>query len=170
MSNIVRTEAVHLVSAVTLAVAASIAMPAGAQNAKTASAATCCRGQFLHSPIARGPTTTTCWRTNTRTWPTPTAVPSTPRGLSKSTSWLSNADPASKYLNSGLAELYFRTGHVRDAILAAQDEIKKDPNNLEAHKLLGSIYLRSLGDGQQNGPSEEMLKLAIAEYIEDRLS
>ena len=75
-----------------------------------------------------------------------------------------NADPTSKYLNNGLAELYFRTGRVRDAILAAQDQIKKDPNNLDAHKLLGNIYLRSLGDGQQNGPSEDVLKLAIAEY------
>jgi tetratricopeptide (TPR) repeat protein len=75
-----------------------------------------------------------------------------------------NADPTSKYLNSGLAELYFRTGRVRDAILAAQEQIKKDPNNLEAHKLLGTIYLRSLGEGQQGSPSDEMLKLAIGEY------
>src|SRR6201996_3234609 len=75
-----------------------------------------------------------------------------------------NADPESKYLNSGLAELYFRTGRVREAILAAQDQIKKDPNDLEAHKLLGNIYLRSLGDGQQGTQSEEMLKLAIGEY------
>ncbi len=75
-----------------------------------------------------------------------------------------NADPTSKFLNGGLAELYFRTGRVRDAVLAAQEQIKKDPNNLEAHKLLGNIYLRSLGDGQQGGPSEEMLKLAVAEY------
>ena len=90
-----------------------------------------------------------------------------------------DADPTSKYLNNGLAELYFRTGHVRDAILAAQEQIKKDPNNLDAHKLLGNIYLRSLGDGQQSGPTDEMLKLAIGEYtkivslepnsIEDRL-
>jgi tetratricopeptide (TPR) repeat protein len=88
-------------------------------------------------------------------------------------------DPTSKFLNSGLAELYFRTGHVRDAILAAQEQIKKDPNNLDAHKLLGNIYLRSLGDGQQGSPSDEMLKLAIGEYnkivalepnsVEDRL-
>ena len=75
-----------------------------------------------------------------------------------------NADPTSKYLNNGLAELYFRTGHVRDAIMAAQEQIKKDPNNLDAHKLLGNIYLRSLGDGQQNGASEDVLKLAIGEY------
>jgi len=75
-----------------------------------------------------------------------------------------DADPTSRYLNNGLAELYFRTGHVRDAIVAAQEQIKKDPNNLEAHKLLGNIYLRSLGDGQQNGASDDVLKLAIAEY------
>jgi tetratricopeptide (TPR) repeat protein len=75
-----------------------------------------------------------------------------------------NADPSSKYLNNGLAELYFRTGRVRDAILAAQEQVKKDPNNLEAHKLLGNIYLRSLGDGRQGSASDDMLKLAIGEY------
>src|SRR3954452_12629675 len=52
-----------------------------------------------------------------------------------------NADPTSEYLNSGLAELYFKTVRVRDAVLAAQDMIKKDPNSLESHKLLGRIYL-----------------------------
>lgn len=75
-----------------------------------------------------------------------------------------NADPTSPYLNNGLAELYFKTGRVRDAVLAAQDMIKKNPNDLEAHKLLGRIYLRSLGDVQSNSPSEKMLDLAIAEY------
>ncbi len=74
------------------------------------------------------------------------------------------ADPTSAYLNSGLAELYFRTGRVKDAIGAAQDQIKKDPDSLEAHKLLGRIYLRSLGDMQGGGGSDQMLKLAIAEY------
>jgi tetratricopeptide (TPR) repeat protein len=75
-----------------------------------------------------------------------------------------NADPDSPYLNSHLAELYFQTGRVREAISAAQDEIKKNPNNLEAHKLLGRIYLRSLGNMQNGGPSDQMLKLAIDEY------
>jgi tetratricopeptide (TPR) repeat protein len=76
-----------------------------------------------------------------------------------------NADPNSHYLNTGLAELYFRLGHVRDAILEAQDILKKDPNNIGAHKLLGRIYLRSLEDMQQSDQSDEMLKLAIAEYV-----
>jgi tetratricopeptide (TPR) repeat protein len=77
-----------------------------------------------------------------------------------------NADPDSPYLNAHLAELYFQTGRVRDAIAAAQSEIQKDPNNLDAHKLLGHIYLRSLGNMQNGGPSEQMLKLAIGEYKE----
>ena len=75
-----------------------------------------------------------------------------------------NADPSSKYLNSGLAELYLRTGRVRDAVLAAQDILKTEPNNLEAHKLLGRVYLQSLGNVQNGGPSEKVLQLAIAEY------
>ena len=75
-----------------------------------------------------------------------------------------DADPNSKYLNSGLAELYLRTGRVRDAVLAAQDILKTEPNNLEAHKLLGRVYLQSLGNVQNGGPSEKVLQLAIAEY------
>jgi tetratricopeptide (TPR) repeat protein len=90
-----------------------------------------------------------------------------------------NADPTSQFLNNGLAELYFKTGKIKDAIVAAQDLLKKDPDNVEAHKLLGRVYLRSLGDGQAGSPSGQVLQLAIAEYtkivalepnnIEDRL-
>src|SRR5713226_3018537 len=49
------------------------------------------------------------------------------------------ADPSSEFLTSALAELYVKTGRIRDAVLEAQDIIKRDPNNLEAHKLLGRI-------------------------------
>jgi tetratricopeptide (TPR) repeat protein len=75
------------------------------------------------------------------------------------------ADPSSEFLTSALAELYVKTGRIRDAVLEAQDIIKRDPNNLEAHKLLGRIYLRSLGDtpGSGNG-SDNILKLAIEQY------
>jgi tetratricopeptide (TPR) repeat protein len=75
------------------------------------------------------------------------------------------ADPSSEFLTSALAELYVKTGRIRDAVLEAQDIIKRDPSNLEAHKLLGRIYLRSLGDmpGSANG-SDNVLKLAIEQY------
>ncbi|HMK21973.1 MAG TPA: tetratricopeptide repeat protein, partial [Terriglobales bacterium] len=75
------------------------------------------------------------------------------------------ADPGSEYLTSALAELYAKTGRIRDAVVEAQDILKRDPNNLEAHKLLGRIYLRSLGDMQPgNGASGNVLKLAIEQY------
>lgn len=73
-------------------------------------------------------------------------------------------DPTSDYLNAGLAELYARTGRIRDAVLEAQDILKRDGSNLEARRLLGQIYLRSLGDMQTGSQSQEVLKLAIDQY------
>jgi tetratricopeptide (TPR) repeat protein len=73
-------------------------------------------------------------------------------------------DPSSDFLNSGLAELYYRTGRIRDAVQEAQAMIQRDPNNLQAHKLLGRIYRRSLGDTQAGAQSREILTLAIGEY------
>jgi tetratricopeptide (TPR) repeat protein len=75
-----------------------------------------------------------------------------------------DADPTSAYLTSGLAELYAKTGRIRDAVVEAQEIIKKNPNNLEARRLLGRIYLRSLGDMQSGSGSESILKLAIEQY------
>lgn len=74
-----------------------------------------------------------------------------------------NADPDSVILQNGLADLYFKIGRIREAVTAAQDQVKKNPNDLAAHTLLGKVYLRSLGD-MQGAQSTEMLQLAIAEY------
>lgn len=74
-----------------------------------------------------------------------------------------NADPTSKYLQDGLADLYFKIGRIREAVTAAQEQVKKNPQDLAAHTLLGKVYLRSLNDMQ--GPqATEMLQLAITEY------
>lgn len=74
------------------------------------------------------------------------------------------ADPNSEYLNASLAELYAKTGRIRDAVLEAQDIIKRDPKNIEARRLLGRIYLRSLGDMQSGTQSANILKLATEQY------
>jgi tetratricopeptide (TPR) repeat protein len=76
------------------------------------------------------------------------------------------ADPTSEYLTASLAELYAKTGRIRDAVLEAQDILKRDPDNLEAHKLLGRIYLRSLGDTPGGSGTDSVLKLAIEQYEE----
>jgi tetratricopeptide (TPR) repeat protein len=74
-----------------------------------------------------------------------------------------DADPNSPLLQDGLANLYFKIGRIREAVTAAQDQVSKNPNDVEAHSLLGKVYLRSLGD-MQSQQSGQMLQLAIAEY------
>ena len=74
-----------------------------------------------------------------------------------------DADPNSTFLQDGLADLYFKIGRIKDAVTAAQDQIKRNPNDVAAHTLLGQVYLRSLSD-TQGGQSGELLKLAIGEY------
>jgi len=79
-----------------------------------------------------------------------------------------NADPNSSDLNNGLAELYFRTGRAHDAEVTARTLLKASPNDIDAHKLLGRIYLRQLGEGQSgvssSSPPENALEQAISEF------
>jgi len=74
-----------------------------------------------------------------------------------------DADPNSRLLQDGLADLYFKIGRIREAVTAAQDQVVKNPEDVEAHELLGKVYLRSLGD-MQTPQSGQMLQLAIGEY------
>ena len=73
------------------------------------------------------------------------------------------ADPSSKTLEDGLADLYFKLGRIREAVAAAQEQVNRNPGDVEAHTLLGKVYLRSLGD-MQSPQAGEMLQLAIGEY------
>src|SRR5260370_102444 len=74
-----------------------------------------------------------------------------------------DADPDSRLLQDGLADLYFKIGRIREAVTAAQDQVNKYPDDVQAHTLLGKVYLRSLGD-MQSAQSGQMLQLAITEY------
>jgi tetratricopeptide (TPR) repeat protein len=74
-----------------------------------------------------------------------------------------DADPDSRILQDGIANLYFRLGRIREAVAAAQDQITKHSDDIDAHLLLGRVYLRTLGDGQ--GPqAAQILQAAIKEY------
>jgi len=76
------------------------------------------------------------------------------------------ADPNSYYLATSLAELYARTGDIRDAVAEAEDVVSRDPDNLDARRLLGRIYLRSIGDlqGAAQSDAETVIRLATEEY------
>ena len=85
--------------------------------------------------------------------------------------------------NDALADLYFRIGRVKEAETTARGLLKTAPNDVDAHKLLGRIYLRQLGEGENAGSppsaSNTVLDQAIAEFekivallpksIEDRM-
>jgi tetratricopeptide (TPR) repeat protein len=73
------------------------------------------------------------------------------------------ADPDSQMLQDGLADLYFKIGRIREAVTVAKDQVAKNPDDVDAHTLLGKVYLRSLGD-MQTAQSGQMLQLAIKEY------
>jgi len=79
-----------------------------------------------------------------------------------------NADPDSPQLNDGLADLYFRSGHTREAEATARRLLKSAPDDIQAHRLLGKIYLRQLSDASNavssSSPSGNVLDQAIAEF------
>ncbi len=77
-------------------------------------------------------------------------------------------DPNSPALNNELADLYFRTGRTHEAEATARNLLKTSPDDLDAHKLLGRIYLRRLGEAQNSvsstSASGNALDLAITEF------
>jgi len=80
-----------------------------------------------------------------------------------------NADPGSAQLSDALADLYFRTpGHLHEAEATARGLLKTSPNDIDAHKILGRIYLRQLSEAQNAvssaSPSGNVLDQAIAEF------
>ncbi|HTZ48621.1 MAG TPA: tetratricopeptide repeat protein [Verrucomicrobiae bacterium] len=75
-------------------------------------------------------------------------------------------DPQSPIIGERLAEMYWKAQRVRDAVNEANEILKHDPNDLATHRLLGRIYLRSLGDINGTGVQSEMVSKAIAEYAQ----
>jgi tetratricopeptide (TPR) repeat protein len=74
------------------------------------------------------------------------------------------ADPGSLFLRVELADLYWRVSRVGDAVREAEAVLKINPNQPDAHRLLGHIYLRNLGDAQPDQASKESLHKAIAHF------
>ena len=79
-----------------------------------------------------------------------------------------DADPGSAELNDELADLYYRTDRMSDAQALVTNLLKKDPNDVDAHRLLGRIYLRQLSENQNgvssNSPAGNALDKAIGEF------
>src|SRR5689334_7765017 len=75
-------------------------------------------------------------------------------------------DPSAGYIFEELTDLYVQAGRIRDAVSEAQEMLNRQPENLDARRILGRIYTRMIGDAQQGKINDEMLKQAIAQYKE----
>src|SRR5258706_4518180 len=75
-------------------------------------------------------------------------------------------DPKSQVIGERLAEMYWKAQRIHDSVAEAQDILKRDPDNVQSRRLLGRIYLRSLGDVSATNAQSETVAKAIEQYRE----
>jgi tetratricopeptide (TPR) repeat protein len=75
-------------------------------------------------------------------------------------------DPKSPVIGERLAEMYWKAQRIHDAVAEAQEILKRDPDNMQSRRLLGRIYLRSLGDFSSGNGQSETVSRAIEQYRE----
>ena len=74
------------------------------------------------------------------------------------------ADPDSLFLRVELADLYWRISRIGDAVREAEAVLKINPNQEDAHRLLGHIYLRNLTEAQPDHVAKDSLHKAIDHF------
>src|SRR5262245_41790570 len=72
-------------------------------------------------------------------------------------------DPDASEIFSRLAYLYIQTNRMEEAIAEAQKAIQKNPDNKEAHRMLGQIHMEQAYVSEDN---KDDLKAAITEFNE----
>jgi tetratricopeptide (TPR) repeat protein len=75
-------------------------------------------------------------------------------------------DPKSPVIGERLAEMYWKAQRTHEAVTEAQALLKRDPTDLQSRRLLGRIYLRSLGDFSAGNGQSEVVERAIEQYAE----
>jgi tetratricopeptide (TPR) repeat protein len=75
-------------------------------------------------------------------------------------------DPSSQQIGDELAEIYYQSQRIRDAVNEAQSILNKDPDNLPARRLLARIYVRTLGDLSNASGQRDTLAHATEQYRE----
>ena len=74
------------------------------------------------------------------------------------------ADPTAAMFSEELSDLYVQSGRLREAQTDAEEVLKQNPNDLNAHRLLARIFTRLVGDGRSGKVDENMLRRAIEQY------
>ena len=75
-------------------------------------------------------------------------------------------DPKSPVIGERLAEMYWKAQRTREAENEAKDILKRDPTDVPSRRLLGRIYLRSLGDVNAGSGQSETANKAIEQFRE----
>jgi len=75
-------------------------------------------------------------------------------------------DPNSQQIGDELAEIYYQSQRIRDAVTEANSILAKDPDNLPARRLLARIYVRTLGDLSNTSGQRDTLARAAEQYRE----
>src|SRR5690242_7434672 len=75
-------------------------------------------------------------------------------------------DPKSPVIGERLAEMYWKAQRTKEAESEAKDILKRDPNDVQSRRLLGRIYLRSLGDVNAGSGQSETANKAIEQFRE----
>jgi tetratricopeptide (TPR) repeat protein len=74
------------------------------------------------------------------------------------------ADPSASLPSEELTDLYMQAGRLADAINEGKEILKRDPENLDARRMLGRIYSRLIEDRGRNRINEENLRAAIDQF------
>ena len=69
-------------------------------------------------------------------------------------------DPSASLVFEELTDLYIQTNHLRDAITLAEEMLKQSPDNVNARRMLGRIYMKMISTAD-NRINEDYLRKAI---------
>jgi tetratricopeptide (TPR) repeat protein len=72
-------------------------------------------------------------------------------------------DPEASIIFEELSDLYIATNRLQDAITQAEEQLKQNPDNLGARRMLAHVYMRAISNGQ-NGVNEDALRKALEQY------
>jgi len=74
------------------------------------------------------------------------------------------ADPGAGIASEELTDLYTQAGRLADAVNEGKEILKRDPDNLDARRMLGRIYSRLIEDRGGNRVNDEALHAAIDQF------
>ena len=69
-------------------------------------------------------------------------------------------DPSASIVFEELTDLYIQTNHLRDAVTLAEEMLKVNPDNIDARRMLGRIYMKMIST-QDNRINEDYLHKAV---------